>query len=119
MSGKYQDLKVWQLSMDLVVRVYELTRDFPDRELYGLVSQMRRAAVSIPSNIAEGKGRTSNKELAHFLSNARGSICELETQILLSVRLGLVSEAKAKELLETLTEVARMVSGLMSFAAGA
>ena len=119
MSGKYQDLKVWQLSMDLVVRVYELTHDFPDRELYGLVSQMRRAAVSISSNIAEGKGRTSNKELGHFLSNARGSICELETQILLSVRLGFVSHAKAKEPLDTLTEVARMLSGLMSFAAGA
>ena len=119
MSGKYQDLKVWQLAMDLVVRVYELTQAFPDRELYGLTSQMRRAAVSIPSNIAEGKGRTSNKELGHFLSNARGSICELETQIRISIRLKYLSAEAGNAVLETLTEVARMLTGLMTCAARA
>ncbi len=96
-----------------------MTEHYPNRELYGLISQMRRAAVSIPSNIAEGKGRTSNKELGHFLSTARGSLCELETQILLSVRLKYLSQANANELIQCLTEVARMLSGLMNFAAQA
>ena len=84
MGGSYKDLRVWQQAMEFVLRIYSVTQKFPKDELYGLVSQMRRAAVSVVSNIAEGKGRSSKKELAHFLSNARGSIRELETQIIIS-----------------------------------
>jgi four helix bundle protein len=119
MSGKYQDLKVWQLSMDVAEDVYDLTRTFPNDELYGMRSQMRRSAVSIPSNIAEGKGRNSNKELLHFLSNARGSLHELETQLLLAMRFAYVSAERAEEMQSKIAEVARMLSGLMSFAANA
>ncbi len=118
MSGKYQDLKVWQLPMEVAEDVYALTRRFPDDELYGMRSQMRRAAVSIPSNIAEGKGRNSNKELVHFLANARGSLHELETQLLLAIRFKYVSAQHGEETQSKIAEVARMLSGLMSFAAG-
>jgi four helix bundle protein len=88
MSGTYRDLKVWQTAMDLVGAVYRLTREFPKEETYGLTIQLRRAAVSIASNIAEGKGRSSDKELLHFLSNAKGSLFEVETQIMIADRLG-------------------------------
>ena len=81
MSSSHKDLIVWQRAMQLVVDVYRSTKSFPREETYGLISQMRRAAVSIPSNIAEGKGRYSRKELSQFLLNARGSLLELETQI--------------------------------------
>ena len=84
MSGSYKELNVWKLAMELVFRIYSLTATFPKDELYGLVSQMRRAAVSVVSNIAEGKGRSGKKELAHFLSNSRGSLHELETQVLVA-----------------------------------
>ena len=77
----HKDLRVWQFGMDLVVFIYGLTRSFPKDELYGLVSQVRRAAVPIPSNIAEGYGRRSAKELHRFINNALGSLLELETQI--------------------------------------
>jgi four helix bundle protein len=83
MSVSYRDLKVWQYSMKLVISVYAITRQFPKEELYGLVSQMRRAAVSIPSNIAEGKGRLTDRDRIHFYLQARGSLLELETQILI------------------------------------
>jgi four helix bundle protein len=73
MSGTYADLKVWQCAMQLVYSIYEATRTFPKDELYGLVSQMRRAAISIPSNIAEGKGRSTSKDLNVFLCHSRGS----------------------------------------------
>jgi len=81
MSSSHKDLIVWQRAMQLVVDVYRSTKSFPREETHGLISQMRRAAVSIPSNIAEGKGRYSRKELSQFLLNARGSLLELETQI--------------------------------------
>ena len=88
MSGNYQDLLVWQKAMDMVLKVYEVTKSFPRDEVYGLVSQMRRAAISVPSNIAEGKGRRSRKELAQFLFHARGSLLELETQNQIAERAG-------------------------------
>jgi four helix bundle protein len=81
MSGTYQDLEVLQSAMDLAVRVYRLTSLFPKEERYGLTSQMRRAAISVPSNIAEGKGRSSDKELIEFLCHSRGSLFEVETQL--------------------------------------
>jgi four helix bundle protein len=86
-SASYRDLRVWQNAMDLVVSVYHETQDFPREELYGLTSQMRRAAVSIPSNVAEGKGRSTDRDRALFFCHARGSQLELETQILISQRL--------------------------------
>lgn len=117
MSGGYRDLRVWQHAMELVFRIYAVTKSFPKHELYGLISQMQRAAVSVTSNIAEGKGRTGNKELGHFLSNARGSLHELETQVLIAAHLGYFSANVEKDLLERIADIGRMLSGLMGFAA--
>ena len=86
-SASYRDLRVWQSAMKLVLEIYAATRSFPKDETYGLVSQMRRAAVSVPSNIAEGKGRLTDRDRTHFFSQARGSLLELETQILISEEL--------------------------------
>jgi four helix bundle protein len=81
MSQSFRDLQVWQRAMQLCVAICRLTRDFPREEIYGLTSQIRRAAVSVPSNIAEGQGRLSSGEFRQFLGIARGSICELQTQL--------------------------------------
>ena len=86
-TNSYKDLIVWQKSYRLVLEIYKISENFPENERYGLVSQIRRAAVSIPSNIAEGYGRNYNKEYKQFLSIAYGSLCELETQYLLSIDL--------------------------------
>lgn len=98
MSTAYSDLRVWQKAMDLVFHVYSCTRSFPREELYGLSSLMRRSAVSVPSNLAEGKGRFSRKELVQFLFHARGSLMELETQILIASRLGYI-DSKTTDML--------------------
>jgi len=95
MKRKHHDLQVWQLGMELVKHVYEITSRFPDSEKYGLCSQMQRAAVSIPSNIAEGAARTGHREFLHFLSIARGSLCELETQLMISESLGYTPDVSA------------------------
>ena len=92
----YKDLEIWQLGMELTVEVYKLTSEFPKSEQFGLTSQMRRAAVSIPANIAEGYGRSSDRNLANFVRIARGSLAELETHIELSIRLGFVTEEQTK-----------------------
>ena len=113
MGESYLDLRVWQRAMELVFGVYDVTRSFPKDELYGLVSQMRRAAVSVPSNIAEGKGRLTDRDRAHFYSQARGSLLELETQILIAQRLEYVFEARAKSLIETAAELGRMLNALI------
>jgi four helix bundle protein len=84
----YRDLEVWSLGLDLVETIYRCTSEFPKNEIYGLAAQMRRAAVSIPSNIAEGQARSSSKEFLHFLSFSLGSLAELETQLGLTARLG-------------------------------
>ncbi|MBX0311135.1 MAG: four helix bundle protein [Sulfurihydrogenibium sp.] len=96
----HKDLNVWKNSMDLAEKIYKITNDFPKEELYGLVSQMRRCAISIPSNIAEGFARNSTKELIQFLYIASGSISELETQLLLSQRLGYLKDISVLEDLE-------------------
>src|SRR6202521_998877 len=98
MSGTYKDLEVWQAAMELAVQVYRLTAAFPKEERYGLTSQMRRAAVSVPSNIAEGKGRSSDKNRALFFCHARGSLVELETQILIGQRLTYMNDQGADSL---------------------
>jgi four helix bundle protein len=108
----YQELKVWQRAMDLAVQCYQATSDFPKEELFGLVSQIRRAASSIPANLAEGQGRENTKEFLHFLSVARGSLRELETHLLLSHRVCFLDSSRLESLVEVIDEVSRMMSGL-------
>jgi four helix bundle protein len=105
-------LKVWQKAMKLVVQVYKATRNFPKNEQYGLVSQMRRSVISIPSNIAEGHGRSSDKEIVRFLDIARGSIFELDTQIEISKRLNFLDIQEYNNIFNMLDEISRMLSGL-------
>ena len=108
----YRDLVVWQRSMELCSATYRATATFPDEERYGLVSQMRRAAVSIPSNIAEGHGRLTTNEYRHFLGVARGSLKELETQILIARDLGYLDGPGTDCQLALAEETARMLSAL-------
>lgn len=105
---RYQNLKVWQKAMDLTESVFLLTRDFPEEERFGLNSQIRRSAVSVPSNIAEGAGRNSNPDFIRFLNIATGSLNELETQILISHRLNYLSKSQLEEVLPLVTEVQKM-----------
>lgn len=112
MAKSFKDLVVWQKAMDLAVAVYQMTKTFPKDELFGLVSQMRRSSVSIASNIAEGEARKSKKEFAHFLGISLGSKAELETQILLCERVGLIDSEKSKDVLTTLNEIGRMLAML-------
>ncbi len=109
----YRDLIVWKKAMDLTEEVYRVTNSFPRHELYGLTNQMRRAAVSIPSNIAEGQGRGSNREFSRFLNIAHGSLAELETQLLLSVRLGYINEKEIEQIQQNTNEVGKMIRGLI------
>jgi four helix bundle protein len=110
--NSFRELKVWQLGMDVAEKVYRLTAEFPKSETYGLSSQMRRSAVSIPSNIAEGQGRDSTKEFLHFLAIAFGSICELETQLILAHRLNYLSDSNLQIVLKILTETSKTTRGL-------
>ena len=103
----YNNLQIWQQAMDLVEEIYKLTASFPIEEKFGLVSQMTRAAVSIPSNIAEGAGRNSDKDFAHFISIAIGSLYELNTQIVLSERLGYINQSQSQELQKKLDNLQR------------
>ena len=106
----YQDLIVWQKGLDLSLFVYKLTSKFPKEELYGLTSQIRRSAVSIPSNIAEGKNRGSIKEFIQFLRIAYGSCSELETQLLISKELNFLDEKGYNVLIADLTEVSKILN---------
>ncbi len=108
----YRDLIVWQKSMDLVVSCYHASSRIPDSERYGLTSQLRRSASSVPANIAEGWGRDSSKEYLRFLSIAYGSLVELETHIQIAERLNYMEETKANSLLEQSNEIGKMISGL-------
>jgi four helix bundle protein len=110
--SSFRDLTVWQLGMQLTEQVYRSTADFPKSETYGLSSQMRRSAVSIPSNIAEGQGRDSTREFLHFLAIAFGSICELETQLILANRFNYLSDADLKLILATLTSTSKTTRSL-------
>ena len=113
MSEKYRDLLVWQRAMELVKEIYRATKSFPKEEVYGLTAQIRRAAIAVPSNIAEGKGRYSTADVNHFLVQARGSLYELETQVLIATDLKYLSEAESKKLLDSSDEVARLLNGLI------
>jgi four helix bundle protein len=109
--GDYQELIAWQKAMDLAQGVYACTRGFPKEEVYGLTGQIRRAAVSIPSNLAEGASRAGSKEFIQFLHVARGSASELETQLLLAERIGYLPDGK--ELLAKLAGVKQLINGLI------
>jgi len=106
---KYKDLIIWQRSVKLATDIYEITSDFPSEEKYGLVSQMRRCTVSIPSNIAEGAGRSSNKEYSRFLEIAYGSAYELETQLHISSNLKFIDMNNFKELINEIEEIQKMI----------
>jgi four helix bundle protein len=111
---KYSDLLVWQKAMNLVKEVYRLTRSFPAHERFGMCSQMQRAAVSIPSNIAEGHGRKSTGAFLNHLSVATGSLMELETQIQIAERLDYLPAVESSALLASTGEIGRMLAGLRS-----
>ena len=110
MTRPHYNLLAWQTAIALVKEVYKLTQSFPSSEIYGLSAQMRRAAVSVPSNIAEGAGRTGPKEFAQFLSIAKGSLSELETQLFIAAELGYI--ARGHEAFGLLEEVSRLLAGL-------
>ena len=109
----YRELIVWQKSMDLAVRIYETTRGFPSEERFGITSQMRRAATSIPANIAEGQGRRTTGEFLQLLGIARGSLAELETFLALSERLALVTKPESESLLNDCAEINKMLQALV------
>jgi four helix bundle protein len=113
-NSSFQDLRVWQESMDLTIEIYRATSEFPKHETYGLTSQMRRAAVSVPSNIAEGKGHRSDPEFVRFLFHARGSLLELQTQLLIAQRLEYLSEEKASEIRRSGDGIARGLNALIN-----
>jgi four helix bundle protein len=109
----YKDLLVWQKAMQLVREMYRATATFPNSEKFGLTSQMQRASVSIVSNIAEGQGRLTPGEFKQFLGNARGSLFELETQVLLAEQLNLLAPELSSKLQSQIQEVARLLNGLL------
>ena len=110
----YYELRVWQQAMNLTTEIYRSTTTFPKHELYGLAQQMRRAAVSIPSNIAEGKGHRSDRELSHFLFHARGSLFELRTQLIIAGELEYVTARDSKRLGELMDAVGRSLNALIN-----
>ncbi len=113
MAQDYRDLIVWQKAMELTVCIYRLTRTFPGEELYGLTSQMRRASVSIASNIAEGRGRPNAGEFRQFLGHAQGSTYELQTQLMVARKLGFGSEEMLREAESVSNEVSKMLGSFI------
>lgn len=114
-SRSYRDLAVWARGVDLAERVYVLTRDFPAAERHGLASQMQRAVVSVSSNVAEGWGRGSQKEFLRFLSIARGSLCELQTQSVIAERIGYLNSTDAEALGVEMDVLSRMLLSFMRY----
>src|ERR1700759_5463824 len=108
----HEKLDAWSIAMDFVVEAYRTTETFPKEEKFGLVSQIRRAAVSVPANIAEGAARQSDKEFTYFLSNAQGSASELETELIIARRLGYIEDERLIELRAMLGKVGRLITGL-------
>ena len=111
--SNYKELVVWQKAIQLVTDVYKVTRIFPKEEAYVLISQMHRAAISIPSNIAEGHDRNSDKEFSNFLCIARGSLAELETQVIIAENLGYINQEKKIYILNKCYEIGKMINGLL------
>lgn len=112
MKRDFRQLIVWQKAMEMVTEIYKATRSFPKEEIYGLTSQIRRSAVSIPSNIAEGQGRNTKGEFLQFLGIAKGSLCEIETQILIAKNLEYLSTTDALE--DRINEIGRLLNGLIN-----
>jgi four helix bundle protein len=110
----FKELIGWQQAIQLVTEIYRATQSFPKHEIYGLTSQIRRAAVSIPSNIAEGQGRISRGEFKQFLGHARGSVFELESQVLITRNLTYLTDTETNSLLERITELGRILNGLLT-----
>jgi four helix bundle protein len=113
-KSTYRDLRVWQEAVKFASLIYRETTGFPRHEIYGLSQQMRRAAVSVPSNIAEGKGRRSSREFSHFLHNARGSLLELQTQILIAKDLQYLAGSKVEEMTSISDSIARSLNALIN-----
>ena len=113
MSHKFNDLIVWQKARALATEIYRATEAFPKVEIYGLTSQLRRAAVSVPSNIAEGQGRLTRGEFCHFLGQARGSLLEIETQLAIALDLHFLDSVEFRKLEELSAEVQRLLNGLI------
>ena len=113
MSGSLRDIKAWQKAIELMVEIYSSTRSFPREEVYGLANQLRRAAASVPSNIAEGKDRCTDKEFLPFLHHARGSVFEVEVQLAIAGRLGYPTQADEQRIRTQAGEIARMLNGLI------
>ena len=109
----FRDLLIWQKSINFVIQIYELTEDFPDKEKYGINAQLRRAAVSIPSNIAEGFGRNSPREFKRFIKIAMGSLFEVQTQIEISLKLSYITDELYKEIYSVSREIERMMSSFI------
>ena len=105
----YKELKIWQKSMDLVENVFQLIANFPDSEKYGLIDQIKRSSISVPSNIAEGAGRNSNKDFSRFLSISRGSLNELNTQLIISHRLNFIENDRLNKLENEINEIQKMI----------
>ena len=114
MTRYYMDLICWQKAMDLVTEIYRLTKQLPKEEVFGLASQLRRAAVSVPGYIAEGQGISSRKEFLYFLGNAKSSLSEVETQILIARNLGYICDEDSNALLNLSAEVGRILNGLLA-----
>jgi four helix bundle protein len=110
--ASYRDLDVWQVAMAIVIEVYHVTRAFPVEERFGLIAQLRRAAVAIPSTIAEGRNRLGAGEFRRFVSIARGSVAEVETQLAVAVALGFVAASEVESLSSRLDELSKMLFGL-------
>jgi four helix bundle protein len=110
----YKELLAWQQAMELVSSIYQATKLSPREEVYGLTSQLRRSAVSVPSNIAEGQGRATRGEFLQFLGHARGSLFEVETQLILAGDLGYLQSTDVSQLLKKMTRVAQLLNGLIS-----
>ena len=112
MGKPHHKLNVWKKAIEFVKRIYQITGEFPEEEKFGLVSQMRRSAISIASNISEGAGRNNKKEFNQFLGIAQGSSSELETQLIIARELGLLTDQLADELIKELDSISKMIIGL-------
>jgi len=111
---RYKELEIWKRSINLIVSVYELTKEFPSEEKFGLTNQLKRAVVSVASNIAEGAGRNSNKEFNQFLGIAMGSILEVETQLIIAEKLSYLKEDQLESLLDMIDQLIRMTKSLQN-----
>ena len=114
MSASFRDLRVWQEAIKFVAEIYRMTACFPRHEIYGLSQQLRRAAVSVPSNIAEGKGHRSDREFGNFLLHARGSLLEVQTQIMIAQQLDYISSEESRRLLASSDAICRSLNGLIN-----